>query len=271
MSNACMDEIFEIIGNHVIDQKLESKMPKIRADARKVLTKLGLDYKTIHSCPCDGILYYREYEDREVCPKCNLSRYQEDTLNKIVPRKVFIVNFHFLQNLCEVSYLYGCKLNLMLWIWCYEFDVHEQQKMYYFPITPRLQAMFRCPSISKLMTWHHDHKNKNDVMREPANSPAWKFAHRQWNFLQNPCSMFLGMAMDGLNSFGNNSSAYSIWPIVLTYYNLPPWLAIKASFLILAILSQVSHYFFCGHFKRKQREVWNEFVTIHFSLCKLYM
>jgi len=44
------------------------------------------------------------------------------------------------------------------------------------------------------------------------------------------------MAMDGMNPFGNNSSAYSIWLIVLTFYNLPPWLTIKASFLILGAI-----------------------------------
>jgi len=66
VSNACLDEIFEIIGDHVIDQKLEFKMPKTRIEAKKVLTELGLDYKVIHSCPYDGILYYGEYEDQEV-------------------------------------------------------------------------------------------------------------------------------------------------------------------------------------------------------------
>jgi len=88
VSNVCMDEIFDIIANHVIDPNLESKMPKTRAEARKVITELGLDYKTIHSCPFDAILYYKENEDLQACPKCNLSRYRQDTLSKSVPRKV---------------------------------------------------------------------------------------------------------------------------------------------------------------------------------------
>jgi len=38
-------------------------MPKTRAEVRKITTKLGLDYKTIHSCPYHNILYYGENED----------------------------------------------------------------------------------------------------------------------------------------------------------------------------------------------------------------
>jgi len=34
MSNVCMDEIFEIIANHIIDLELESKMPKIRVEGK---------------------------------------------------------------------------------------------------------------------------------------------------------------------------------------------------------------------------------------------
>jgi len=90
VNNACIDEIFEIIGDHVIDSNLESKMPKTRVEARKVIIELGLDYKTVHSCPCDGILYYGKYENLQQCPKCNLSRFREDTLSKTVPRKVCI-------------------------------------------------------------------------------------------------------------------------------------------------------------------------------------
>jgi hypothetical protein len=35
-------------------------------------------------------------------------------------------------------------------------------------------------------------------------------------------NMRLGLTSDGFNPFGNMSTTYSIWPIVLMLYNLPP-------------------------------------------------
>ena len=48
--------------------------------------------------------------------------------------------------------------------------------------------------------------------------------------------MRLGLATNGFNTFGNLSLAYSMWPMVLTIYNLPPWLCLKESFFILTLL-----------------------------------
>ena len=37
---------------------------------------MGMEYKKIHSCPKDCILYRNEYEHLRRCPKCGLSRYK---------------------------------------------------------------------------------------------------------------------------------------------------------------------------------------------------
>ncbi|XP_065860347.1 uncharacterized protein [Euphorbia lathyris] len=46
----------------------------------------------------------------------------------------------------------------------------------------------------------------------------------------------LGLASDGFNPFGNMSTNYSMWPVVLVVYNLPPWKCMKEAFFILAML-----------------------------------
>jgi hypothetical protein len=46
----------------------------------------------------------------------------------------------------------------------------------------------------------------------------------------------LGLASDGFNPFGNMSTSYSMWLVVLASYNLPPWMCMKASNLILSLL-----------------------------------
>ncbi|GKA51672.1 isovaleryl-CoA dehydrogenase, mitochondrial [Tanacetum coccineum] len=45
-----------------------------------------------------------------------------------------------------------------------------------------------------------------------------------------------GLADDGFNPFGNLSQSYSMWPVILTTYNLPLWLCMKDSSLMLTLL-----------------------------------
>ena len=49
-------------------------------------------------------------------------------------------------------------------------------------------------------------------------------------------NMYLGLVSDGINPFGNQSSKYSMWPVLLMIYNLPPWLVTKKFFISLTVL-----------------------------------
>nr|GEZ60163.1 hypothetical protein [Tanacetum cinerariifolium] len=51
-----------------------------------------------------------------------------------------------------------------------------------------------------------------------------------------PRNVRLGLAADGFNPFGNLSQSYSMWSVILTTYNLPPWLCIKESSFMLMLL-----------------------------------
>nr|GFC81628.1 hypothetical protein [Tanacetum cinerariifolium] len=51
-----------------------------------------------------------------------------------------------------------------------------------------------------------------------------------------PRNVRLGLAADGFNPFGNLSQSYSMWPVILTTYNLPPWLCMKESYFMLTLL-----------------------------------
>jgi len=46
----------------------------------------------------------------------------------------------------------------------------------------------------------------------------------------------LGLATDGFNPYGNLSTSYSIWPVVLIPYNLSPWMCMKQSSFILFMI-----------------------------------
>ncbi|KAI4310572.1 hypothetical protein MLD38_035541 [Melastoma candidum] len=51
----------------------------------------------------------------------------------------------------------------------------------------------------------------------------------------------LGLASNGFNPFGDRSSTTSLWLVVITLYNLPPWKCMKKPYLILALLIQGKH------------------------------
>ncbi|XP_028122444.1 uncharacterized protein LOC114319615 [Camellia sinensis] len=55
-------------------------------------------------------------------------------------------------------------------------------------------------------------------------------------FSMEPRNVRLELAVDGFNPFGNMSNSYSLWPVVLIPYKLPPSLVMKDPFLMLSLL-----------------------------------
>nr|GEX91308.1 hypothetical protein [Tanacetum cinerariifolium] len=74
-------------------------------------------------------------------------------------------------------------------------------------------------------------------MQHPVDGRAWKnFDTKYPNFAKEPRNVPLRLAADGFNSFSNLSQAYSMWPVILTTYNLPSWLCMKESSFMLTLL-----------------------------------
>ena len=86
-----------------------------------MLVELGIEYKQIHSCKNDFILYKDEYQDKVECPVCKEKRYCTNVQGPTVPNKV----------------------------------------LHHMPIIPRLQRMFRCKSLAQLMDWHAKNRSKD--------------------------------------------------------------------------------------------------------------
>ncbi|GJT84922.1 zinc finger, PHD-type containing protein [Tanacetum coccineum] len=107
----------------------------------------------------------------------------------------------------------------------------------YFPVIPRLQRLYNSSHTAKEMTWHATGKcTEPGKMQHPVDGRAWKnFDTNYPNFAKEPRNVQLGLAADGFNLFENLSQAYSIWPVILTTYNLPPWLCMKESSFMLTL------------------------------------
>jgi hypothetical protein len=207
ISDIAMDELFKSLHEDIVpkgkDSKgvnIENNMPKSRAEARRVIGEVGFDYVTIDACPCDKTLYYGpQNEHLQSCPniECGLSRYRSDLKSSKVPRK----------------------------------------KMHYFPLAPRLQAIFKSPRYARLMQWAGNHRSSDGWLRYPQDGTAWKRLEYLCPFLKEDFrNVVFGLATDGFNPFGSNSASHSTWPVILVLYNLPPEVAIKSQHLLLSMI-----------------------------------
>lgn len=86
------------------------------------------------------------------------------------------------------------------------------------------------------MIWHRDNRSKDDVMRIPADSPAWKSMEAKYDKMKDARSVMLQISTDGINPAGINSVSHSLWPITMTLLNLNPQLAMHKGHIILSTI-----------------------------------
>ncbi|KAL4555403.1 hypothetical protein LXL04_038021 [Taraxacum kok-saghyz] len=112
------------------------------------------------------------------------------------------------------------------------------KKLRYFPITPRLKRLYASRHTAKDMRWHKEVcKDEHGVLRHPADGKAWKHLDDLYpTFADDPRSVRLGLASDGFNPFSNMSTSYSMWPVILMPYNMPPWCTMHKSNYLLTLL-----------------------------------
>jgi len=49
------------------------------------------------------------------------------------------------------------------------------------------------------------------------------------------------LALDGINPFSIQLSHYTIWPIVVVNYNIPPWMTMKKKHMMLIVIVPGRH------------------------------
>ncbi|KAL5556601.1 hypothetical protein UlMin_038837 [Ulmus minor] len=144
-------------------------------EAKKLMTKMGLGYQSIHVCKNDCALFWNENSTLETCPVCSESRWKMQAgrrMGKNVPHKV----------------------------------------LRYFPLAPRLKRLFVTSKTTKLMRWHRAEKSTDDnVMRHPVDGKAWKdFDRKHLVFADDVRNVRLALVTDGFNPFNNMSISYSM-------------------------------------------------------------
>lgn len=74
-------------------------------------------------------------------------------------------------------------------------------------------------------------------MRSVADSEQWKAIDRnEPEFATVSTNLRLGLVGDGIIPYKNNAIKHSTWVLLITIYNLPPWLLTKKFFISMALL-----------------------------------
>ena len=179
----------------------DNKLPGSFYEAKKYTKKLGMRLEKIHVCPRECMLFYKEHSHLNACLHCGASRY----LSGMEPghRKKGV----------------GAKV------------------LQFFPIIPILQRLFMSRKTVEYMSWHGLNSMVPGVMTHPSHSEAWKHFDRcHPAFASDHRNVRLGLCADGFSPFGYSAKSYSIWPVILTVYNLPPWMCMTRPFMFLTLL-----------------------------------
>jgi hypothetical protein len=172
-------------------------LPKSYNEAKSLLKELGLGYESIHVCYNNCALFRKKYAHLDNYPVCGLSRWKDPERKKI-PQKV----------------------------------------LRHFPLAPRLKRMFATKEASEEAQWHMLKRQPSEKeMSHPADGEAWQHFDRVYpDFAKDARNLRLGLATDGFNPFSEQNSRYSMWPILVVPYNLPPWLCMQESNFMMALL-----------------------------------
>jgi hypothetical protein len=172
-------------------------LPKSYNEAKKFLKELGLGYESIHVCYNNCVLFRKGYAKHDNCPVCGLSRWKDPERKKI-PQKV----------------------------------------LRHFPLAPRLKRMFATKEASENAQWHKLRgEPREKEMSHPADGEAWQDFDKEYpDFANDPRNLRLSLATDGFNPFSEKNTKYSMWPVFVVPYNLPPWACMEESNFMMALL-----------------------------------
>lgn len=87
------------------------------------------------------------------------------------------------------------------------------------------------------MRWHYNNRCEDGVLCHPSDGEALKHFDRKYlDFASKPCNVRLGLCADGFSPFSQSGRSYSMWPVVVTPYNLPPDMCMTTPFMFLTCI-----------------------------------
>ncbi|XP_045831211.1 uncharacterized protein LOC123922548 [Trifolium pratense] len=165
--------------------------------AKKLVSKLGMGCEKIDCCINGCMLYYKDDLMEKECHFCQAPRYKVGKGGKEIPFN----------------------------------------KMHYLPLTPRLKRLYASKNSARHMRWHSEHQQVEGVLEHPSDAEAWKHFDQTYpQFSSETRNVRLGLCADGFTPFGQSGKQYSCWPIIVTPYNLPPWMCMTTPYMFLTMI-----------------------------------
>ncbi|XP_026400350.1 uncharacterized protein LOC113296250 [Papaver somniferum] len=108
--------------------------------------------------------------------------------------------------------------------------------LWYFNIIPRFQRLFQSKTTTEDLIWHDTTRNKDGVLRHPADSHAWREIDKNFPEIKgDPRNLRLAVSADGVD-VNTGTKHHSVWPVFVVIYNLPSGLCMKRKFIMLSLL-----------------------------------
>jgi hypothetical protein len=108
-----------------------------------------------------------------------------------------------------------------------------QKVLQHFPLIPRLLWMYS----AKLWQSYWNGTSIDGLIQSMSSFKGWKHIFEKWSeFATKTWNIILGLALDGVNPFGDLSFCHSTWLVILLNYNFPLLLVTNHYYLMLVLL-----------------------------------
>ena len=107
-----------------------------------------------------------------------------------------------------------------------------------FPPNNKVEEDFSSSRTVKDLQWHGTRcETVEGQMSHPADGKAWKHFNDKYNwFAKDAQNLIFSVATDGFNSFGNFSTTYNIWLVLVMPVNLPLWECVNPANCFMSLL-----------------------------------
>nr|KYP73752.1 hypothetical protein KK1_006402 [Cajanus cajan] len=113
------------------------RLPNRNYEAKKILCPMSLEYKKIHACPNNCVLYTNNFTTLKVCPTCGLSRFKKKTDGSSGEEEI---------------------------------EGPPAKVLWYLPIITRFKRLFAIKEDVKNLTWHENGRKCDKFLRHSADS-----------------------------------------------------------------------------------------------------
>ncbi|XP_057999031.1 uncharacterized protein LOC131177881 [Hevea brasiliensis] len=159
LSERCFDDICQLMKEVLPDENL---MAENFYSTKKLVRALGLPVEKIHCCTNGCMLYWAEDSELTNCKFCDHPRFKRHSRG----------SSNFQTNV-------------------------PHKKMYYFPLTQRLQRLYASNATAKEMRWHAEHDHEDGVMRHCSDAITWKHFNKTHPSFVEEEYMFLTVIVPG--------------------------------------------------------------------------